>query len=84
MINAEVRREAIERLGPGVDQVQPEQVYPDGELHPETVPYVEALWEAWITSTLTLLAFGFTHRALCDAAGEMASLKTEAKDRIFA
>lgn len=84
MLDPEVRRETIERLGAGVDRIQPEQVLPDGELHTETIPFVEAFWEQWVTTTLYMLAFGFTQRSLCDAAGEIAKVKDEAGSRILA
>lgn len=83
MLDPEVRRETVERLGAGVDRIQPDQVLPDGELHPETIPFVEALWEQWVATTLYMIAFGFTHRSLCDAAGEIAAVKDEAGKRIL-
>lgn len=83
MLDPDVRRETLEHLGAGVDRIQPDQVLPDGELHPETHPFVEAIWETWVTTTLYMFAFGFTHRSLCDAAGEIAAVKDESKDRLL-
>lgn len=83
MLDPDVRRETVERLGAGVDRIQPDQVLPDGELHPETIPFVEAMWETWVATTLYMIAFGFTHRSLCDAAGEIAKVKDEAGTRLL-
>lgn len=82
MLDPEVRQETVTRLGRGIDRIEPSQI-PGGELHPEAEPFVEALWEAWITATLYLVAFGFPHRSLCDAAGEMVTVKEEAGGRLL-
>lgn len=83
MLDPEVRRETVDRLGRGVDRVQADKILPDGELHPETVPFIEAIWDTWVTHTLYLCAFGFTQRALCDAATEIAAVKDEANERML-
>lgn len=83
MLDPEVRRETVDRLGRGVDRVESDQVLPDGELHPETIPFIEAIWDAWVQNTLYLVAFGFTQRAICDAATEIAAVKSEANERML-
>lgn len=81
MLDHEARRELTERLGSGVDRIAQDQV-PEGVDTAEAAPFIEAIWDAWVQHTFTLIAYGFPQRALCDAAAEMTAMKEQAGDRL--
>lgn len=80
-VDPDARRETIDRLGPGVERIQ-ETALPHGVTLDDPEPFIEALWETWVQVTFTLIAYGFPQRALCDAAGEMTTVKEAAAGQL--
>lgn len=82
VIDPDARREIRDRLGSGFDRIQHGAVPEGVTIDSGSEPFVEALWEAWVQTTFTLIAFGFPQRALCDAAAEMVSVKEETGENL--
>lgn len=76
-VDPDARREIRDRVGAGADHIQVDQL-PAGVTAEGAEPFIEALWDAWLQVTFTLIAYGFPSRALCDGTATMASFKDEA------
>lgn len=76
-IDPEARQAIREKVGAGIDHVQPDQ-FPEGVKSDGAEPFIDALWDAWLQTTVTLIAFGFSQRSLCDAAATVATVRDEA------
>lgn len=76
MFDPAIRREIFERLtdAPVETRIEASAQPAEEDIGPEAY---QGFWEAWVTLTTTMVLMGFTHRSLCDAAGEVVAAKEE-------
>lgn len=75
----EARERLFERIGEtGSEKIDPTGLPEGVELNELTI---DALWQTWAVLTFQMLAVGFSHRTLCDAAGEIVPVREEATER---